>query len=101
VYESEFESAAGLWPFVASRIITALMVAQLTLLGVLSLKLATKVAPYAIPLPVMTYLFSRALRERFEANFVNHPLEVSLEYGYKEGACMEARTVQTSGLDEP
>ncbi|GAQ81109.1 early-responsive to dehydration stress-related protein [Klebsormidium nitens] len=75
VYEREFESAAGLWPFVASRIITALMVAQLTLLGVLSLKLATKVAPFAIPLPIMTALFGRVLKERFEANFVNSPLE--------------------------
>jgi hypothetical protein len=81
VYERRYESCGGLWPFVAMRIIAALLVAQITLLGVLSLKLATSVAPFALPLPVLTLVYSYWLRDRFEANFQKYPLEVHANQG--------------------
>jgi hypothetical protein len=81
VYERRYESCGGLWPFVTMRIISALLVAQITLLGVLSLKLATSVAPFALPLPVLTLVYSYWLRDRFEANFQKYPLEVHTNPG--------------------
>ncbi|XP_020272404.1 CSC1-like protein At3g21620 isoform X2 [Asparagus officinalis] len=62
VYNQEYESAAAFWPAVHGRIITALVIAQLLLFGLLSTKAAAQSTPFLvvlIALPVFTFSFHR------------------------------------------
>jgi lysine-specific demethylase 3 len=54
VYNQEYESGAVFWPSVHGRIITALVISQLLMMGLLSTKQASQSTPFAIALPVLT-----------------------------------------------
>ncbi|KAI3994886.1 hypothetical protein MKX01_037437 [Papaver californicum] len=51
VYNQEYESAAAFWPDVHGRIITALVISQLLLMGLLTTKKAKQSTPLLIALP--------------------------------------------------
>lgn len=76
VYNQEYESAAAFWPDVHGRIIAALIVSQLLLMGLLSTKEASQSTPLLITLPVLTIWFHRFCKGRYEPAFVRHPLQV-------------------------
>ncbi|RRT60658.1 hypothetical protein B296_00025738, partial [Ensete ventricosum] len=76
VYNQEYESAAAFWPDVNRRIVTALIISQLLLLGLLSTKHAAISTPLLIPLPVLTIWFHRFCKNRYEPAFVKYPLQV-------------------------
>ena len=78
VYNQEYESAAAFWPDVHGRIIVALVVSQLLLMGLLSTKQAANSTPLLITLPVLTIWFSWFCKGRYEPAFVRHPLQVCL-----------------------
>lgn len=75
VYNQEYESAAAFWPDVHGRIITALIVSQLLLMGLLSTKEASKSTPLLITLPILTIWFHIFCKGRFEPAFVRYPLQ--------------------------
>ena len=79
VYNQEYESAAAFWPDVHGRIIFALVVSQLLLMGLLSTKEAANSTPLLITLPVLTIWFHLFCKGRYEPAFVKHPLQVSLD----------------------
>ncbi|KAK2988602.1 hypothetical protein RJ640_026099 [Escallonia rubra] len=75
VYNQEYESAAAFWPDVHGRIIVALIVSQLLLMGLLSTKAAAQSTPLLITLPVLTIWFHRYCKGRYEPAFVRYPLQ--------------------------
>ncbi|KAK9089737.1 hypothetical protein Scep_028819 [Stephania cephalantha] len=75
VYNQEYESAAAFWPDVHRRIITALIISQLLLMGLLSTKKAEKSTPILVALPVLTLFFHKYCKTRFEPAFSKYPLQ--------------------------
>lgn len=76
VYNQEYESAAAFWPDVHGRVISALVISQLLLMGLLSTKEAALTTPFLIALPVLTIWFHRYCKGRYEPAFVKFPLQV-------------------------
>lgn len=76
VYNQEYESAAAFWPDVHGRIISALVISQLLLMGLMSTKHATSSTPFLIALPVVTIAFYYYCKGRYEPAFVRYPLQV-------------------------
>ncbi|XP_042433980.1 CSC1-like protein At1g32090 isoform X1 [Zingiber officinale] len=79
VYNQEYESAGAFWPFVHGRIVVSLLIAQLTLIGLLSTKKAANSTPLLAVLPVFTIWFHRYCKSRFEPAFRKYPLEEAME----------------------
>lgn len=100
VYDPEYESAGAFWPHVHGRIIAALILEHITLIGIFLIKgpvafvqsptggsIKSKIlryvrdscssTPFMIALPVLTLVFHHYCKKRFEAAFKNYPLEVS------------------------
>lgn len=80
MYNQEYESAAAFWPDVHGRVITALIISQLLLMGLLGTKHAAFAAPFLIALPVITIGFHRFCKGRYEPAFIRYPLQVSFFY---------------------
>lgn len=78
VYNQEYESAAAFWPDVHGRIIVALVVSQVLLIGLLSTKHAASSTPFLIALPVLTIWFHRFCKGRFEPAFIRYPLQEAM-----------------------
>ncbi|KAG6722229.1 hypothetical protein I3842_03G150400 [Carya illinoinensis] len=78
VYNQEYESAAAFWPDVHGRIIVALVVSQLLLMGLLSTKGAAQSTPLLIVLPVLTIWFHIFCKGRYEPAFVRYPLQEAM-----------------------
>jgi hypothetical protein len=95
VYDASYDSAAAFWPHVHSRIVAAMIIEQLTLIGVFivkgpigfvktsSSKGAMKIVrwilsstPFMILLPVGTLVFHFYCTRRFHPVFHNYPIEV-------------------------
>ncbi|PKA65272.1 DNA-directed RNA polymerase III subunit RPC2 [Apostasia shenzhenica] len=78
VYNQEYESAAAFWPGVHGRIIAALIISQVVLLGLLSTKKAAQLTPFLVALPVLTIWFDRYCKSRFEPAFNKYPLQEAM-----------------------
>ncbi|OIW00075.1 hypothetical protein TanjilG_26412 [Lupinus angustifolius] len=78
VYNQEYESSAAFWPDVHFRIVMALIVSQIILLGLLTTKKAASSTPFLIALPVLTIWFHRYCKGRFESAFVKYPLQEAM-----------------------
>ena len=76
VYNQEYESSAAFWPDVHGRIIAALMISQLLLMGLLSTKEAATSTPFLLALPVLTIGFHMYCKGRYEPAFIRYPLQV-------------------------
>ncbi|XAR65685.1 hypothetical protein NMG60_11009874 [Bertholletia excelsa] len=78
VYNQEYESAAAFWPDVHGRIITAMFISQLLLMGLLSTKEAAQSTPFLIALPVLTIWFHWFCKGRYEPAFIRYPLQEAM-----------------------
>ncbi|XP_075664279.1 hyperosmolality-gated Ca2+ permeable channel 1.2-like [Castanea sativa] len=78
VYNQEYESAAAFWPDVHGRVISALVISQVLLMGLMSTKKAALTTPFLIALPILTIWFNRFCKGRYEAAFVIYPLEEAM-----------------------
>ncbi|KAG2239164.1 hypothetical protein Bca52824_090024 [Brassica carinata] len=65
VYNQNYESAGKFWPDVHRRVVTALIVSQLLLMGLLSTKQASKSTPFLLVLPVLTIGFHMHCKCRY------------------------------------
>ncbi|KAF9669544.1 hypothetical protein SADUNF_Sadunf14G0118500 [Salix dunnii] len=74
----EYESAAAFWPDVHGRIIVAVIVSQLLLMGLLSTKEAAQSTPLLITLPILTIWFHLFCKGRYEPAFVRYPLQEAM-----------------------
>ncbi|KAI3773097.1 hypothetical protein L6452_04296 [Arctium lappa] len=75
VYNQQYESAASFWPDVNRRIVISLIISQFLLLGILSMKDAVNSTAFLLVLPVLTFLFHRFCKNRFESAFRRFPLQ--------------------------
>ncbi|KAM7530815.1 hypothetical protein LguiB_034225 [Lonicera macranthoides] len=78
VYNQEYESAAAFWPDVHGRVIAALVISQILLMGLFTTKEAAQSTPFLIALPVLTIWFHRYCKGRFEPAFVRYPLQEAM-----------------------
>ncbi|KAK8948713.1 hypothetical protein KSP39_PZI005552 [Platanthera zijinensis] len=78
VYNQEYESAASFWPSVHVRVITAMIIAQVLLLGLMSTKSAANSTPFLIALPVLTIWFHKFCKSRYESAFRKYPLQEAM-----------------------
>ncbi|KAB1201537.1 putative membrane protein C2G11.09 [Morella rubra] len=78
VYNQEYESAAAFWPDVHGRIVTALVISQVLLIGLLSTKSFAQSTPFLIALPVLTIWFYLFCKGRYEPAFVKYPLQEAM-----------------------
>ncbi|XP_048229587.1 uncharacterized protein LOC8277981 [Ricinus communis] len=78
VYDQEYESGAAFWPDVHGRVITALIISQVLMIGLLSTKRAAQSTPFLIVLPVLTIWFHRFCKGRYEPAFVKYPLQEAM-----------------------
>ncbi|KAM6585670.1 hypothetical protein CsatB_012672 [Cannabis sativa] len=78
VYNQEYESGAAFWPDVHSRIIIALIISQLSLMGLLATKGSAEATPVIIVLPILTIWFHRFCKGRYESAFVKYPLQEAM-----------------------
>ncbi|XP_007026161.2 PREDICTED: calcium permeable stress-gated cation channel 1 [Theobroma cacao] len=78
VYNQEYESAAAFWPDVHGRIIIALLISQIALIGLLSTMQAAQSTPFLIALAVLTIWFYRFCKARYEPAFVRYPLQEAM-----------------------
>ncbi|XP_065877461.1 calcium permeable stress-gated cation channel 1-like [Euphorbia lathyris] len=78
VYNQEYESAAAFWPDVHGRVIVALLISQVLLIGLLSTKKAAQSTPFLVVLSVLTIWFYRYCKGRYEPAFVRFPLQEAL-----------------------
>ncbi|CAM8985371.1 unnamed protein product [Rhodiola kirilowii] len=103
VYNQEYESAAAFWPDVHGRIITALIVSQLLLMGLLSTKKAANSTPLLISLPVLTIWFHLFCKGRYEPAFLRYPLQEAmmkdtLEFGAHKRTTLELERLSSKCL---
>ncbi|XP_066362522.1 CSC1-like protein At4g02900 [Miscanthus floridulus] len=75
VYSQHYESGAQFWPDVHMRLIIALIVSQILLLGLLSTQEVEKSTVALLPLPVLSIWFHYVCKGRFEPAFVKFPLQ--------------------------
>ncbi|XP_062232345.1 CSC1-like protein At3g21620 [Phragmites australis] len=78
VYNQQYESGAQFWPSVHGRIITALIISQLLLLGLLGTKDSEESTPALLVLPVLTFWFYKYCKHRYEPAFVRNPLQEAM-----------------------
>ncbi|KAE8659772.1 CSC1-like protein [Hibiscus syriacus] len=78
VYNQEYESAAAFWPDVHGRIIIALLVSHVALIGLLSTKHLAQSAPLLVALAVLTIWFYTFCKARYEPAFVRYPLQEAM-----------------------
>ena len=90
VYESVFETGGQFWPKIFRRFVFGLIVAQMTITGQFILKEARHEAYATIALMIMTYIFLRSTRARYDAPSSTLPLEVAtvmdISLSQEEGA---------------
>ena len=73
---AEYESNGRMWPHIHTRIVAALVIYQLTMIGYFGVK-KFHYAPFLIPLPVLTLIFSYICHTRFYAGFNHVPLQAA------------------------
>ncbi|KAI9198694.1 hypothetical protein LWI28_020695 [Acer negundo] len=78
VYNQEYESGAAFWPDVHKRILIALIISQLLLMGLMSTKEAAQSTPFLIALPVLTIWFYYFTQGRYEPAFIRYPLQEAM-----------------------
>ncbi|MED6187349.1 Calcium permeable stress-gated cation channel 1 [Stylosanthes scabra] len=78
VYNQEYESGAQFWPDVHGRIVMALILSQIVLIGLLTTKKAASSTPFLIVLPILTISFHRYCKGRYEPAFVKFPLQEAM-----------------------
>ncbi|XP_068665044.1 calcium permeable stress-gated cation channel 1-like [Aristolochia californica] len=78
VYNQQYESGAAFWPHVHARIITALVIFQIILLGLLGTKKSAQSTALLIVLPVLTIWFHFFCKNRYEPAFVRYPLQEAM-----------------------
>lgn len=79
VYNQSYESGAAFWPDVHRRIIIAMIISHILLMGLLSTKGAAQSTPFLIALPILTIWFHIYCRNRFEPAFIKFPLEDAMK----------------------
>ncbi len=77
VSAKNFESGAAWLPLVLSRVLIGLVIAQLTMAGLLGLKGSVGAASVTFPLPIFTYIFHAWIDRTYAVDVHNLPLDAA------------------------
>uniref|UniRef100_A0A1D1Y244 Putative membrane protein C2G11.09 n=1 Tax=Anthurium amnicola TaxID=1678845 RepID=A0A1D1Y244_9ARAE len=88
VYIPAYETYGRMWPHMHTRIIAALILYQITMIGYFGIK-EFLYAPFLIPLPVLSIIFAYISNKHFYAAFERTPLELATR-NIKETPNLEA-----------
>lgn len=108
VYTPEWESRGRMWPHMHARILAALFLSQVTLLGYYGTK-KFKYTPILIPLPIITVIFHLTMHQKYYKSFIVSSLDVasrgtpeppSVEYLLRCYTPEPLKNVQDVGVDE-
>eukprot|EP00262_Sarcandra_glabra_P002905 TRINITY_DN1330_c0_g3_i1.p1 TRINITY_DN1330_c0_g3~~TRINITY_DN1330_c0_g3_i1.p1 ORF type:complete len:725 (+),score=87.39 TRINITY_DN1330_c0_g3_i1:199-2373(+) len=78
VYVPSYESYGRMWPHIHIRILAALIIYQVTMIGYFAVKKFIY-APFLIPLPILSLVFAAICKKRFYLSFCYTPLEVACQ----------------------
>ncbi|GBG82443.1 hypothetical protein CBR_g34820 [Chara braunii] len=78
VYDPAYESQGSFWPYVHGRVVTALVVMQIMLIGVFMLKEKFKLVPLLLPLPILTVFFTSYCTKRFFPAFQKYSMQEAM-----------------------
>ncbi|KAH7661151.1 Calcium-dependent channel 7TM region putative phosphate domain-containing protein [Dioscorea alata] len=78
VYIPSYESFGRMWPHMHVRVLAALVIYQITMLGYIGLK-KFLYAPFIVPLPILSVVFAYICNKRFYGAFANTSLEVACQ----------------------
>ncbi|KAL8138399.1 hypothetical protein V2J09_004400 [Rumex salicifolius] len=88
VYVPSYESNGRMWPHIHTRVVGALMLYQLTMLGYFGVK-KFHYTPILIPLPIITLIFALVCKDKFYRFFQNTALEVVCSNELREAPNMD------------
>lgn len=88
MYIPSYESFGRMWPHMHVRVLAALVIYQITMLGYISLK-KFLYAPFIVPLPILSVVFAYICNKRFYRAFANTSLEVACQ-NLKETSNLES-----------
>lgn len=66
MFVNKFETGGNFWPYVYDRIITCMIVGQLTWIGIVALKQSTTCLVLLVPLPCITIFVARRLKQAYK-----------------------------------
>lgn len=75
VYVPSFESYGRMWPHMHTRVVAALLLYQVTMVGFFGIK-EFVYTPILIPLPIITLIFAFVCRKKFYGSFERPALEI-------------------------
>lgn len=76
VYVPSYESYGRMWPHMHTRILAALVLYQITMIGYFSVK-EFYYTPFLLPLPILSLFFAYVCNKHFYLGFRFTPLEVA------------------------
>eukprot|EP00271_Cylindrocystis_brebissonii_P007654 TRINITY_DN21220_c0_g2_i1.p1 TRINITY_DN21220_c0_g2~~TRINITY_DN21220_c0_g2_i1.p1 ORF type:complete len:363 (-),score=69.25 TRINITY_DN21220_c0_g2_i1:75-1046(-) len=101
VYEAQYDSAASFWPLVHNRIVAALVLEQVILIGCFAVKNATVAGACLIPLPILTLIWHFVFcKGPYENAFRLFSLEEALKKDTVDGAQEDLLQSRNEFLDD-
>ena len=77
VYETIYETCGQYWPYIHHYIFLAIVLTQITMIGLFGLKSKPSASFATIPLLVLTIMFNEYCKIRFLPTFNHYPLKVN------------------------
>ncbi|KAK6933937.1 CSC1/OSCA1-like, cytosolic domain, partial [Dillenia turbinata] len=79
VYEIVYETCGQYWPYIHHYIFIAIILMQVTMIGLFGLKLKPAAAIATIPLLLLTLMFNEYCKSRFLPSFCQYPIQNAME----------------------
>lgn len=76
VYETTYETCGQYWPYIHHYILLAIILMQITMIGLFGLKLKPAAAIATVPLIIFTLMFNEYCKMRFLPSFHQYSLKV-------------------------
>lgn len=77
VYETTYETCGQYWPYIHRHILIAIILMQITMIGLFGLKLKPAASISTIPLLFITLMFNEYCKMRFLPSFHRYSLQVN------------------------
>lgn len=78
VYEISYDTCGQYWPYIHHYIFIAVMLTQITMIGLFGLKSKPAASFAIIPLVAFNIFFNEYCKNRFLPSFYHHPIQVLL-----------------------
>lgn len=93
VYETTYETCGQYWPYIHHYIIVAIVIMQVTMIGLFGLKSKPAASFSTIPLLVFTIVFNEYCKIRFLPTFMNYSIQVKFLASFILLYCQDHRNI--------